>query len=138
MIPNDNIKVVRQHQMVVTLIGLRQMKKLKETKSNDQLIRTVNCSCSKMLVIIKTINKLKNSILDIVRVGNANRGRQLCSNSLLGTLPPKLDFSRTPVMVILINIIAIMIIIILLLIIIRICIVKLGHFRNMFMAFLQQ
>ena len=37
MMPNDNIEVVRQHQMVVAWIRLRQMKKLKETKPNGEL-----------------------------------------------------------------------------------------------------
>ena len=38
MMPNDNIKVVCQHQMVVGWIRLRQMiKKLKERKPNGQL-----------------------------------------------------------------------------------------------------
>ena len=62
MMPNDNIKVVHQHQMVVAWIRLRQMKKLKET--NFQVVsRTVNCSCSKTLVIIKviTINNDSNN-----------------------------------------------------------------------------
>ena len=37
MIPNDNIEVLGEHQMVVTWIGLRQMNKVKETKPNGQL-----------------------------------------------------------------------------------------------------
>ena len=36
MMPNDNIEVVRQYQMVVAWIRLRWMKKLKETKPNGQ------------------------------------------------------------------------------------------------------
>ena len=38
MMPNVNIKVVRQHQMVVVWIRLRHMKRLKETKINGQSI----------------------------------------------------------------------------------------------------
>ena len=36
-LPQYYIEVVRQHQMVVAWIKLRQMKKLKETKPNGQL-----------------------------------------------------------------------------------------------------
>ena len=52
--PNDNIEAVRQHQMVVARIRIRNTKKLKETKPkrSTYLIRTVNCSCSEILVII--------------------------------------------------------------------------------------
>ena len=36
MMPNDKIEVVRQQQMVVEWISLRQMKKLKEAKPNNR------------------------------------------------------------------------------------------------------
>ena len=37
MMPNDNIEVVRQNQMMVPWIGLRQMKKLKKAKPSGEL-----------------------------------------------------------------------------------------------------
>ena len=46
--------------MVVAWIRLRQMRKLKtnKTKKSTYLIRTVNCSCSKVLVIIKVMKMI--------------------------------------------------------------------------------
>ena len=46
--------------MVVAWIRLRQMRKLKtnKTKRSAYLIRTVNCSCSKVLVIIKVMKMI--------------------------------------------------------------------------------
>ena len=56
MMTNDNIKVVRQDQIVVTWIRLRQMKTLKkEAKPNSQLTSVKNSKLLliKILVIIK-------------------------------------------------------------------------------------
>ena len=56
MMTNDNIKEVRQGQIVVTWIRLRQMKTLKEeAKTNSQLTSVKNSKLLliKILVIIK-------------------------------------------------------------------------------------
>ena len=67
MMPNDNIEVVRQHQMVVAWIRLRHVRKLKETKTKINLLhKNSNCSCSKSLVIIKVIKMILIIIVIII------------------------------------------------------------------------
>ena len=57
MMPNDNIEVVHQHQMVVAWIRLRQMKKLKETKL--LLIKIlIIIEITKMILTTKAIVKI--------------------------------------------------------------------------------
>ena len=73
MVPNANVKVAH-HQMVVEWIRLRQTKKLKETKPNGQLTsRTVNCSGSEILVIIKVIKMIN----DINNNSNSNNNNNI-------------------------------------------------------------
>ena len=71
MIPNDNIEVVLQRQMVVTWIRLRQMKKLKETKPNDQNLPHKNSKLLliKILLIIEIIKMiLTRKVIVIITV----------------------------------------------------------------------
>ena len=57
MMPNVNIKVVRQHQMVVVWIRLRHMKRLKETKINGQSISvSLSLHIYKYIMFISVIN----------------------------------------------------------------------------------
>ena len=61
MMPRDNIEVVRQHQMMVAWIRLREMKKLKETEPNGQLTSPYKNSkllLIKILIIIKIIKMI--------------------------------------------------------------------------------
>ena len=69
MMPNNNIEVVHHHQMVVVRIRLRHMKKLKKNKTKRSIyfIRTVNCSCLKILVIIK-VRKVILIIIEIITI----------------------------------------------------------------------
>ena len=71
MIPNDNIEVVLQRQMVVAWIRLRQMKKLKETKPNDQNLPHKNSKLLliKILLIIEIIKMiLTRKVIVIITV----------------------------------------------------------------------
>ena len=70
MMPNRNIQVVRQHQIVVPWIRLRQMKKLKETKPNGQL--THKKIAKQKIALDKNYDNNENNKNDINNKSNSN------------------------------------------------------------------
>ena len=74
MMPNDNIEVVPQHQMVVAWIRLRQMKILKETKPNGQLKNS-------KLFLFKNPSNSKRNKNDIDSNSNTNNNNNNNNNN---------------------------------------------------------